>query len=51
MKSALRSHLRLNTLNALMRISVCELGVNEIDWQAIFQEWRNMRDRHILVLD
>ena len=50
-KSALRSRLHLNTLDALMRVSLCGLGASEIDWQAVFQEWRNMRDRRILVLD
>ena len=43
--------MHLNTLDALMRVSLCGLGANEIDWQAVLQEWRNMRDRRILVLD
>ena len=49
--SALRSRLLLNTLGALMRVSLYGLGANEIDWQVVLQEWRNMRDRPILVLD
>ena len=50
-KSALRSRLRLNTLDALMRISLYGLGANEIDWQTVLHEWRNMRDLSIRVLD
>ena len=50
-KSTLRSRLRLNTLDALMCVSLCGLGANEINWQVVLQEWRNMRDRRILVLD
>lgn len=50
-KSALRSRLRLNTLDALMRVSLCGIDVGDIDWLAVMQEWRNMRDRRILALD
>ena len=50
-KSALRSRLHLNTLDALMSVSLCGFSANDIFWQAAFLEWRNMRDRHIVVID
>ena len=50
-KSALQSHLHLNTLDALMLITLCGRIVDDIDWQVVILEWRNMRDHCILVID
>jgi hypothetical protein len=50
-KSHLRNRLNLKTLDALMRVSLCGLEVDAMDWSTIFNIWRNMRDRMILTLD
>jgi len=46
-KSHLRNRLNLKTLDALMRVSLCGLEVDAMDWSTIFNIWRNMQDRRI----
>ena len=47
-KSHLCNRLNLKTLNTLLRVSLCGLEVNAMDWATIFNVWRNMRDRRYL---
>ena len=46
-KSHLRSYLKLETLDALMRISCANIPVENIDWNVVMLVWRNMKDRRI----
>ena len=46
-KNYLHSSLKLVTLNALMRISCANIPIENINWNAIFILWRNMRDHRI----
>ena len=47
-KSRLRNRLKLKTLDALMRVSLCGLEVDAMDWATIFNIWINMLDRWYL---
>ena len=49
-KSHLFNRLNLKTLDALMRVSLCELDVDGMDW-ALINSWRNMQGRRIVTLD
>ena len=44
-KSHLCSKLNLKTLDALMRVSLCWLEVDALDWAIVFNIWRNMQDQ------
>jgi hypothetical protein len=44
-KSHLRISLKLETLDALMRISCANIRVENINWNAVMLVWRNMKDR------
>jgi hypothetical protein len=46
-KSHLRTSLKLETLDALMRISCANIPVENINWNAMMLVWRNMKDRRI----
>ncbi len=46
-KSHLRTSLKLETLDALMRISCANIPVENINWNAVMLVWRNMKDRRI----
>ena len=50
-KSHLRNRLNLKTLGGLMRVSLCELEVDAMDWATIFNIWRNMQGQRILTFD
>lgn len=50
-KRTLQSHWPLNTLDALMCVSLCGLNVDDVDWQTAPLEWRNMKDHSIRVID
>ena len=41
-KSHLHNRLNLKTLDAFMRVFLCELEVDAMDWSTIFNIWRNM---------
>ena len=43
--------LNLKTLDALMRVSLCGLEVDAMDWASIFNIWKNIQDQRILMLD
>ena len=49
-KRHLHNRLNLKTLDALMRVSLCELEVDGMDC-AIINIWKNIQDRRILTLD
>jgi hypothetical protein len=49
-KSHLRTSLKLETLDALMRISCANILVENINWNAVMLVWRNMKDRRIHAL-
>jgi hypothetical protein len=46
-KSHLHTSLKLETLDALMRISCANIPVENINWNAVMVVWRNMKDRRI----
>jgi hypothetical protein len=46
-KSHLRTSLKLETLDALMRISCANIQVENINWNAVMLVWRHMKDRRI----
>jgi hypothetical protein len=46
-KSYLRTSLKLETLDALMRISCANIPVVNINWNAVMLVWRNMKVRRI----
>jgi hypothetical protein len=46
-KSLLRTSLKLETLDALMRISCANIPLENIKWNAMMLVWRNMKDRRI----
>jgi hypothetical protein len=46
-KSYLRTSLKLETLDALMRISCANIPVVNINWNAVMLVWRNMKNRRI----
>jgi hypothetical protein len=46
-KIHLRTSLKLETLDALMRISCANIPVENITWNAVMLIWRNMKDRRI----
>ena len=46
-KSHLRTHLKLETLDALMHISCANIPIGNINWNAVMVVWRNMKHRRI----
>jgi hypothetical protein len=46
-KNHLRTSLKLETLDALMRISCANILVENINCNALMLVWRNMKDRRI----
>ena len=54
MKSDRKSQLKLETLDALMRVSLCGLSMKNMDWARIVDTWRlteNQRAKLPLELD
>jgi hypothetical protein len=49
-KSHLLNMLNLKTLDAFMRVCLCGLEMDAMDWATIFNIQRNMRDRRVLTL-
>ncbi len=50
-KSHLQGSLKWDTLNALMRVSLCNIEMDNMDWRTIFEAWRNMTNYRILILE
>ena len=54
-KNAFKSHLqplsKLDTLDALMQVSLCGIKLENIDSRVVFKLWRNTRNQRILSLD
>jgi hypothetical protein len=50
-KSHLQGSLKLDTLNALMRVSLCNIEMDNMDWRMIFEVWQNMTNYRILILE
>ncbi|BBN17305.1 hypothetical protein MPTK1_7g13480 [Marchantia polymorpha subsp. ruderalis] len=46
-----RTHLNLKTLDASMRVSVNGPDMSKVDWRAIFEIWKNAKDRRPLRLE
>ena len=51
MKSDRKSRLKLETLDALMRVSLCGLPMENMDWARIFDTWKLTKDRRALPLE
>ena len=50
-KSHCRSRLKLETLDALMRVSSCNLPMENTDWTTIFDTWKSTKNRRALPLE
>ncbi len=42
-KSQLWTSLKLESLNAMMQMSLCMIELENMDWKVIFELWCNMR--------
>ncbi len=42
-KSQLRASLKLESLNAMMQMSLCVIEFKNMDWKVMFELWGNMR--------
>ena len=49
-KSDRRSRLKLETLDALMRVSLCSLPMGNMDWATNFGTWKSTKNRRALPL-
>ena len=50
-KSDRRSRLKLETLDALMRVSLCGLPMENMDWARIFDTWKSTKNCRALPLE
>ena len=54
-QSAIKSHfrvsLKLDSLDALMRVSLCRIELENMNWRAVLELQDNMRNRRVLSLD
>ena len=51
MKSDCKSQLKLETLDALMRVSLCGLPMESMDWARISNTWKSTKIRKALPLE
>ena len=49
-KDIQKSRLGLDTLDALMRISLNELELYVVDWNVVYEVWRDTKSRRVLKL-
>ena len=49
--SHLRDSLKLDTLNGLMRVSLCKIEVGNLDWREVSAIWHNMKNLRTLSLN
>ena len=50
-KSDRKSRLKLETLDALMRVSLCGLPMENMDWARIFDTWKSTKNQRALPLE
>ena len=50
-KSNCRSRLKLETLNALVRVSLCGLPMENMDWATKVDTWKSTKNRRALTLE
>ena len=51
MKSDRKIRLKSETLDALMRVSLCGLPMENIDWAKTFDTWKSTKNRRALPLE